>query len=199
MTQSLPYLRETASQTAGPYVRIGLAPKAAGFDLTSSQLGDVIAEPGVQGERITIEGIVQDGTGAPVKDVLIEIWQADAAGHYHQSPDPATGFRGWGRCVPAFEDGVFRFETIKPGAVVLPGGEEMAPHLCLWLVARGINTGLHTRLYFGDEAVANGNDPVLNLIEQAHRRNTLIAKASGSSYRFDIVLQGPDETVFFDV
>ena len=199
MTQSLEYLSETASQTAGPYVHIGLAPKAAGLDFKGPHLGDVIAGPDAPGERISVEGVVRDGTGAPVKDLLIEIWQADAEGGYHERPDPVTGFRGWGRCVPAFDDGTFRFETIKPGAVNLPDGRQMAPHICLWLVARGINTGLHTRLYFADEADANSEDPVLGLIEQAQRKDTLVAKRDETGYRFDIVLQGPGETVFFDV
>lgn len=199
MTQSLSYLNETASQTAGPYVHIGLAPRAAGIDIYAQQLGESIAGPEAEGARISITGTVTDGTGAPVKDVLIEIWQADSKGHYPEHSDDDHGFRGWGRVVPDFESGVFTFETIKPGRVSLADGRLMAPHLNLWLVARGINTGLHTRLYFGDEDEANEQDPVLSLIEQAHRRQTLIAKPEGSSYRFDISLQGAQETVFFDV
>lgn len=199
MVQPLNYLKETASQTAGPYLHIGLSPRAAGFNLKGLQLGDVIAGPDAPGDRINVEGVVKDGTGAAVKDVLIEIWHADAAGQYHEQTDPKTGFRGWGRCVPALDDGVFKFQTIKPGRVDVPSGGQMAPHICLWLVARGINTGLHTRLYFADEPDANAKDPVLNLIEQTHRKNTLIAEPTETGYRFDVVLQGTDETVFFDV
>jgi protocatechuate 3,4-dioxygenase alpha subunit len=208
MVQALPYLRETASQTAGPYVHIGLAPGAAGFDIYRRELGGMIAGANVPGARIRVEGVVTDGTGAPVKDVLLEAWQADANGVYPHPEDPrahaaAPGFRGWGRVISDFESGLWGFETIKPGAVRGRGGQMMAPHINLWIVARGINIGLHTRLYFGDEAVANAADPVLNLIEQAHRRDTLVAKAAVQEgvtlYRFDICLQGERETVFFDV
>lgn len=199
MTQKLNYLKETASQTAGPYVHIGLAPIEAGFDLQGPQIGQSIAGPDAAGERILIEGTVLDGTGAVVKDVLIEVWQADATGQYHEKPVSPSGFRGWGRTAPDFGTGIFAIETVKPGAVSLPDGGQMAPHLCLWLVARGINTGLHTRIYFEDERSANATDPVLALIEQDHRRDTLIARQTPSGYRFDIVLQGEAETVFLDV
>jgi protocatechuate 3,4-dioxygenase alpha subunit len=208
MVQPLDYLKETASQTAGPYVHIGLAPGAAGFEIFRQELGQVIAAPDVPGERIRVEGLVLDGTGAPVKDVLIEVWQADSNGAYPHPEDPhhssvATGFRGWGRIISDFDTGLYRFETIKPGAVKGRKGAMQAPHLSLWIVARGINIGLHTRVYFSDEAEANAADPVLNLIEQHNRRATLIAARQdgpeGPVYRFDIRLQGDDETVFFDL
>lgn len=199
MVQKLNYLKESASQTAGPYVHIGLAPGAAGFDIYRTELGHDIIGPNAKGDRITIVGMVTDGTGAPVKDVLIEVWQANADGTYPGQGDVEDGFRGWGRVIPDFDTGEFSFETVKPGVVMGRNGRPMAPHLNLWLVARGINIGLNTRLYFGDEVQANAADPVLNLIEQTHRRNTLIAKADGSTYQFDICLQGDDETVFFDI
>ncbi|WP_439104755.1 protocatechuate 3,4-dioxygenase subunit alpha [Celeribacter marinus] len=199
MVQKLNYLKESASQTAGPYVHIGLAPGAAGFDIYRTELGHDIIGPNAKGDRITIVGMVTDGTGAPVKDVLIEVWQANADGTYPGQGDVEDGFRGWGRVIPDFDTGEFSFETVKPGVVMGRNGRPMAPHLNLWLVARGINIGLNTRLYFGDEVQANAADPVLNLIEHTHRRNTLIAKADGSTYQFDICLQGDDETVFFDI
>lgn len=198
MTQSLNYLKETASQTAGPYVHIGLAPGDAGFDIYAQELGRDIAGPNAKGQRITVTGMVTDGTGAPVKDVLIEIWQANAAGIYAGAGDVEEGFRGWGRVIPDFDTGKFTFETVKPGAVAGTDGRMAAPHLNLWLVARGINVGLNTRMYFDDET-ANASDPVLNLIEQAHRRDTLIAKGEASTYEFNISLQGENETVFLDV
>ncbi|PUB17506.1 protocatechuate 3,4-dioxygenase subunit alpha [Yoonia sediminilitoris] len=195
MAQKLDYLRETASQTAGPYVHIGLAPGAAGFEIFDNELGQDIAGPNAKGERIRVEGIVRDGTGSPVKDVLIEIWQANADGiyaHPESAGEVEEGFRGFGRVIPAFETGIWAFDTIKPGAV------DGAPHLNLWVVARGINVGLNTRLYFSDED--NSADPVLNLIEWENRRATLIAqRGDDATYRFDITLQGDNETVFFDV
>lgn len=208
MAQPLNYLRETASQTAGPYVHIGLAPGAAGFHLFEKELGTDIAGPNAKGERITVEGTVTDGTGATVKDVLIEVWQANAAGIYaspvdRRADEVEDGFRGWGRIISDFSTGLFTFDTIKPGIVPGRNGRPMAPHLNLWIVARGINIGLSTRMYFDDEAEANASDPVINLIEQADRRATLIARRETRDgkpvYRFDIRLQGDGETVFFDV
>ncbi|UXX82209.1 protocatechuate 3,4-dioxygenase subunit alpha [Roseovarius pelagicus] len=199
MVQSLSYLKESASQTAGPFVHIGLAPGDAGFDIYRTELGRDIAGPNAPGTRITVTGTVTDGTGAPVTDVLIEVWQADADGIYPGQGTVADGFRGWGRVIPDFDSGMFTIKTVKPGQVMGRNGRMMAPHLNLWLVARGINTGLNTRMYFADQETANAADPVLNLIEQTHRRQTLIARADGDSYHFDICLQGEDETVFFDI
>ncbi|TGD60947.1 protocatechuate 3,4-dioxygenase subunit alpha [Tabrizicola sp. WMC-M-20] len=203
MVQPLNYLKESASQTAGPYVHIGLAPGAAGFDIYRKELGQDIAGPDAPGERIRVEGVVFDGTGAPVKDVLMEAWQADAAGIHPHPEDPrhadcAPGFRGWGRIITDFDTGVWAFDTIKPGQVMGRDGRPMAPHISLWIVARGINVGLNTRMYFEDED--NSADPVINLIEHIERRQTLLArKVSPGRYRFDIRLQGTGETVFMDV
>jgi protocatechuate 3,4-dioxygenase, alpha subunit len=204
MPQSLQYLRETASQTAGPYVHIGLAPGEAGFRIYDRELGWDIAGPNARGERIRVEGRVIDGMGAPLRDVLIEVWQANANGHYAH-PDGGgpveEGFRGWGRVISDFSTGEWAFETVKPGKIPGRNVGTQAPHLNLWIVARGINIGLNTRMYFGDEA--NGTDPVLNLIEWEDRRATLIARRTLREgrpvYRFDIKLQGDDETVFFDM
>lgn len=199
-------LHETASQTAGPYVHIGLAPGAAGFDIYSAELGRDIAGPHAAGERIRVEGLVIDGTASPVKDVMLEAWQANAHGHYAH-PDGGgpveDGFRGWGRVITDFDTGEWAFDTIKPGAVPARTTGVQAPHLNLWIVARGINVGLNTRMYFEDEEAANAADPVLTLIEWENRRATLIAtrtmRASVPVYRFDIRLQGDAETVFFDI
>jgi protocatechuate 3,4-dioxygenase alpha subunit len=206
MRQTLDYLKETPSQTAGPYVHIGLAPGAAGFDIYAQELGHDIAGPKAKGERIRVEGSVIDGMGSPIKDVLLEAWQANADGIYDHPEHPGEvedGFRGWGRVIPDFDTGNWTFETVKPGAVTDLNGRQMAPHISLWIVARGINVGLQTRLYFSDEAAANAADPVLNLIEWKRRRATLIAERTDSDgtpvYRFDIKLQGEDETVFFDI
>lgn len=206
MLQQLNYLRETASQTAGPYVHIGLAPGAAGFEIYKQELGRDIAGPNAKGERIRVEGRVIDGMGAPIKDVLLEVWQANADGNYAhpEGGGPVEeGFRGWGRLITDFDTGEWGFDTVKPGRTRGRNVGMQAPHLNLWIVARGINIGLNTRMYFADEAGANAEDPVLNLIEWEHRRATLVAtrtERNGTAvYRFDIKLQGEDETVFFDV
>jgi protocatechuate 3,4-dioxygenase, alpha subunit len=208
MVQQLTYLKETASQTAGPYVHIGLIPGMAGFDIFEKNFTNVLAGPTTKGERITLEGRVLDGTGTPLRDVLLEIWQANAAGRYNHPADHSPGvidedFRGWGRAGSDFETGLITFETIKPGATVDKTGRKCAPHVNVWIVARGINIGLNTRIYFSDEDAANAADPVMNLIEQPVRRSTLIARRSERAgkivYDFTINLQGPDETVFFDV
>jgi protocatechuate 3,4-dioxygenase alpha subunit len=206
MPQKLDYLKETPSQTAGPYVHIGLAPGAAGFDIYKQELGWDIAGPNAKGERIRVEGRVIDGMGSPIKDVLLEAWQANADGIYAHPEHPGSvedGFRGWGRVITDFATGEWGFDTIKPGPVTDQNGSVAAPHISLWIVARGINVGLQTRLYFSDEADANAADPVLNLIEWERRRQTLVAerteKDGKTVYRFDIKLQGQEETVFFDI
>lgn len=206
MEQKLNYLKETPSQTAGPYVHIGLAPGAAGFDIYREELGWDIAGPHAKGERIRVEGIVIDGTGSPIKDVLLEAWQANAEGiyaHPEHNGEVEEGFRGWGRVITDFKTGEWAFDTVKPGPVMGRNGQMMAPHINLWLVARGINIGLNTRIYFDDEAEANASDPIINTIEWERRRQTLIAKRSEREgkiiYRFDVKLQGQDETVFFDI
>jgi protocatechuate 3,4-dioxygenase alpha subunit len=208
MPQPLNYLKETASQTAGPYVHIGLIPAMAGFDIFDKNFSNVLVTPNTQGERIMLEGKVIDGSGTPLRDVLLEIWQANAAGRYNHPADRSAGtleqdFRGWGRAGSDFDTGVVTFETIKPGAISDKAGRKYAPHVNVWIVARGINIGLNTRLYFSDEEAANAADPVLNLVEPPVRRKTLIATRSERGgqvvYSFEINLQGAEETVFFDV
>ena len=206
---TLDYLPETPSQTAGPYVHIGLIPHQAGFDMFEKPFGNVLAGPDTPGERIRIEGRVLDGLGAPCRDVLVEIWQANAAGRYNHPADRQEGaldpgFRGWGRTGTDFATGLWSFETVKPGPVLgRRGHKPMAPHVNVWLVARGINIGLSTRLYFADEAALNEQDPVLRMIDPAVRRETLIARREqrdgAAAYVFDIRLQGEGETVFFDI
>ncbi|MGG6892794.1 MULTISPECIES: protocatechuate 3,4-dioxygenase subunit alpha [Rhizobium] len=204
MVQELGYLKETPSQTAGPYVHIGLTPNYSEIGgIYETDLGSSMVNDKTLGERITVTGKVLDGAGAPVKDAVLEIWQADSAGLYN-SPSELRGtadpnFTGWGRCPTNSADGVFRFETIKPGRVPFKDGRKMAPHITFWIVARGINIGLHTRMYFPEEAAANAEDPLLARIEHRDRVATLVGVKAGSTYTFDIHLQGDKETVFLDI
>lgn len=202
--QSLNRLKESPSQTAGPYVHIGCMPNFCDIKgVYPEDLGSSMVNEQTRGQRITITGIVYDGTGTPLKDAMIEIWQADADGLY-PSPEEHRGtadpnFTGWGRKAGDYGTGQWIFETVMPGAVPFPDGRMMAPHITFWVVARGINVGLQTRMYFPDEADANAKDPILTRIEHQNRVPTLIAKKTGDgSYRFDIFLQGENETVFFD-
>lgn len=200
---------ETASQTAGPFLHIGMAPRAIGHDVRDEERRwHVLAEAGAVGERIRLEGLVLDGTGSPVRDALVEIWQANAHGKYHHPEDRQAkpvdpAFRGFGRAAADLGTGLWWFETVKPGRVPGRRGAVMAPHVNVALFARGINLHLNTRIYFADEAEANAQDPVLQLIEPPTWCRTLLAQVQrrdGSTvYRLDIRLQGEDETVFFDV
>lgn len=196
--------KESASQTAGPYVHIGCTPNFIGNSgVYGEDLGARMVNDRTKGERITVTGRVMDGAGTPLRDALVEIWQADAQGLYN-SPSEMRGvadaqFAGWGRQPADAETGAFSFDTVKPGRVPFVDGRPQAPHIGLWIVARGINLGLHTRMYFGDEAAANAEDPVLGRIEHKVRVPTLIAPRDGDTYRFDIHLQGEHETVFFDI
>lgn len=204
MPQRLERLKETASQTAGPYVHIGLTPNFSGITgVYPEDLGIAMVNDQTLGERIIIRGRVIDGGNKPLTDAVIEIWQADAAGLYNSPNEPRgeadPNFTGWGRCAADTETGEYRFETIKPGRVPMRDARLQAPHVTFWIVARGINLGLNTRMYFSDEADANAEDPILARIEHRSRVSSLIATREGDTYTFDIYLQGPDETVFFDI
>jgi protocatechuate 3,4-dioxygenase, alpha subunit len=204
MVQNLGRLKESPSQTAGPYVHIGLTPNFCGIaGVYAGDLGASMINANTKGERIKVRSKIIDGAGMPLKDALVEIWQADADGLYN-SPSELRGtadphFTGWGRHATSMESGEVVFETIKPGRVPFKDGRPMAPHITFWIVARGINIGLHTRMYFGDEEKANAEDPVLARIEHRIRVPTLIAPREGDTYTFDIHLQGEKETVFFDI
>ncbi|MFZ0658079.1 MAG: protocatechuate 3,4-dioxygenase subunit alpha [Candidatus Binataceae bacterium] len=188
--------RLTPSQTVGPF--FGPALVRAGAER--------LADSAARGERIVIEGAVLDGDGAPVPDAMIEIWQANAEGRYDHREDTQEklldpNFHGFGRA-GTIESGEFRFYTIKPGAVAGDRATLQAPHVNVCVFARGLLHHLMTRIYFPEESAANAVDPILNLVEPK-RRATLIAGGSGTSsprtLRFDIILQGDNETVFFDV
>lgn len=190
----------TPSQTVGPFFHYMLTPRDYGYP---ELVGNSLLTPDALGERIRIEGRVFDGDGAPVPDAMLEIWQADATGRYASPADPnapanAT-FKGFGRA-PTSKDGVYVFDTIKPGRVTGPGGKPMAPHININLFGRGMLRHVFTRLYFADE-VANAEDPILALVVDPTARATLIAQrkpgATPPTYVLDLHLQGPKETVFF--
>jgi len=187
-------LQTTTSQTVGPFFAIGL-----------NRLKRVeIAGPEISGERIIIAGRVIDGDGKPVPDAMIEIWQANSHGKYAHPEDEQKkplepGFQGYGR-VPVDESGRFCFATIKPGSVPGPKGRPQAPHLAVSVFMRGLMKRLVTRIYFPDEP-ANAEDFVLNLVEP-ERRATVIAQRNPKeigALEWNVVLQGLNETVFFDI
>ncbi|TWP50456.1 protocatechuate 3,4-dioxygenase subunit alpha [Lentzea tibetensis] len=173
----------TSSQTVGPFFAIGLP----------WEDGPFVVPAGTPG-AFHIAGRMVDGTGEPVPDALIETWQADPDGRFDHPDDPrgavSSGFRGFGRCATDV-NGRFEFLTLKPGA--LPG---QAPHVDVSVFCRGMLRRLVTRIYFPDSD--NSADPVLALVDSEFR-HTLIASVAPFGYRFDICLQGQDETVFFDV
>jgi protocatechuate 3,4-dioxygenase, alpha subunit len=193
-------IKQTPSQTVGPYFAFGLAPAQYGYPLKSIA-GGQMALADTEGERIRIEGRVLDGKGEPVLDALIELWQADAKGRYAHPVDPRgsnAGFKGFGRQGTGTDPECrFHFYTIKPGQV----DAVQAPHINVIVLMRGLLLHAYTRIYFSDEAAANAKDPVLQSVP-ADRRQTLIAERTtspaGPVYRFDIRMQGPAETVFFD-
>lgn len=199
MVQPLNTPMETPSQTAGPYVHIGCIPTFAGVDgVYPEDLGLSPIAEGAQGETVTITGSVYDGNGWALRDAMMESWQADGAGIFPGHPGADPEVTGFCRFAADKDTGEFTLRTIKPGWVRMRGGGFQAPHIAVWIVARGLNIGLQTRIYFeGDD---HAGDPVLDRIEQRNRVETLIAKKTGDGrYRWDIRLQGEDETVFLDM
>jgi len=170
---------QTPAQTVGPFLSLGLATADGPY---------VVAPDAPDG--FWIRGQVRDGAGAVLTDALVETWQAGPDGRF------GAAFRGFGRC-PTDDDGRYAIRTRKPGPVPAPGGRPQAPHLDVSVFARGLLHRVVTRIYFPDEA-GNDADPVLSSVP-ADRRHTLVATAAGDGYRFDIHLQGDDETVFFRI
>ncbi|HEY4023137.1 MAG TPA: protocatechuate 3,4-dioxygenase subunit alpha [Pseudonocardiaceae bacterium] len=184
-------LLSTPSQTVGPYLSLVLPWPDGPF---------AVAE-GTE-NAVWITGTVYDGSGAEVLDALVETWQADGNSRFTHPDDPrggptTPGFRGFGRC-PTDEHGNYRILTVKPGALPAPEGGTEAPHIDVSVFARGLLNRVITRIYFADEQQANAADPVLATVD-VNRRTTLIARADGDGYRFDIHFQGEHETVFFDL
>jgi len=187
---------QSPSQTVGPFFHYGLVDAGGENILVTDQ---------TKGQRIRIKGRVIDGEGQGVSDALIEIWQADSGGHYNHPQDPNhhqadRHFKGFGRAATD-PNGMYTFETIMPGMVAYDDRTFQAPHINVRIFARGMLIHAYTRLYFSDQEAANNADPVLNLVPE-DRRHTLIARREDSNglptYCFEIVLQGENETVFFE-
>lgn len=175
-------LLPTPSQTVGPYFGIALTPDGANELVPADTPGSIL-----------VEGTLRDGAGAPVREGMLEIWQADEEGRYSESD---TGFTGFGRC-HTDDQGHYEFRTIKPGAVLGPDGTSQAPHINVSVYGPGLLKPVRTRMYFSDQKTANSTDPVLSAVEESRRR-LLVAGVTGVRVRFDVKLQGDDETPFFD-
>ena len=187
----------TSSQTVGPFFAPAL--------LREDARRNVLTQLDTVGERVRIEGSVLDGDGVPVPDAMVEIWQANSHGRYNHAADqgPAPldpSFFGFGRSGTE-DDGSYWFETVKPGSVLFDKEQLQAPHICVTVFSRGLLNHLVTRLYFEDEP-GNALDPVLQCVPK-DRRATLLARREARDtvvvYRFDIALQGADETAFFNL
>lgn len=215
--QSPDLFGQTPSQTVGPFFHYGLPWKGGADLIGSSDLGArpelfpedhyVLAQPSMPiapvEDAIVIHGRVTDGNGDPVPDAMIEIWQADASGRYPGSAgscEPASlkhEFRGFGRSSTS-ESGEYLFRTVRPGRVPGPDDQLQAPHIAVSVLGRGLLKRLVTRLYF-DGGKGNDQDPVLSLVPAARRQTLLASSKDSLRWRFDIVLQGPCETVFFQL
>jgi protocatechuate 3,4-dioxygenase alpha subunit len=188
-----PWLEPTPSQTVGPFFHDAL------LDEDRSEL-----VPPDHPEAIRIEGTVYDGEGEPVSDAMVEIWQANGAGRYNDPKDDRQdlpldeGFSGFGRS-GTDAGGRFSFVTVKPGPIPLPDGGMQAPHIMVSVFARGLLRRVVTRIYFPDEEEANANDPILSSVEDPGLRRTLVARDEGGALRFDIHLQGANQTAFFEL
>jgi protocatechuate 3,4-dioxygenase, alpha subunit len=184
----------TPSQTVGPYFSMRL-PWAE---------GPYVVPEGTPG-AVTIYGRLLDGAGDPIPDGLIETWQADPAGRFAHPADPRgpvpdgdLAFRGFGRC-PTGHDGSWKIVTLKPGPLPTGDGQTEAPHLTVSVFARGALDRSVTRIYFPDETTANDADPALQAVPPGRRWTLIAAPAGDHLLRFDIRLQGDNETVFFDL
>ena len=197
--------KQTPSQTAGPYLHIGFLPKKVGINSSfSRELNNLILSEKTKGTRIEISGKIYDGNNEVLKDALIEIWQVDSNGNYQsrltQNNKYDKNFSNWGRTSCDLNTGLWKFNTIKPGKVQLNKSEILAPHIWLWIVARGINLGLYTCMYFSDENTLNKLDRNLKKLTNYNNLQSLFAvNIEEHKYEFNIYLQGDKETIFFNV
>ena len=197
-------LKQTPSQTAGPYLHIGFLPKTVGINSSfSRELNNLILSEKTEGTRIEISGKIYDGNNEVLKDALVEIWQVDSNGNYQSRLTKKNkydkNFSNWGRTSCDFNTGLWKFNTIKPGIVQLNKSEILAPHIWFWIVARGINLGLYTCMYFSDENTLNKLDRNLKKITNNNLQSLFAVNIEKYKYEFNIYLQGDKETIFFNV
>ena len=197
-------LKQTPSQTAGPNLHIGFLPKKVGINSSfSRELNNLILSEKTKGTRIEISGKIYDGNNEVLKDALIEIWQVDSNGNYQsrltQNNKNDKNFSNWGRTSCDFNTGLWKFNTIKPGIVQLNKSEILAPHIWFWIVARGINLGLYTCMYFNDENTLNKLDRNLKKLTNNNLQSLFAVNIEKYKYEFNIYLQGDKETIFFNV
>ena len=198
-------LKQTPSQTAGPYLHIGFLPKKVGINSSfSRELNNLILSEKTKGTRIEISGKIYDGNNEVLKDALVEIWQVDSNGNYQSRLTKKNkydkNFSNWGRTSCDFNTGLWKFNTIKPGIVQLNKSEILAPHIWLWIVARGINLSLYTCMYFSDENTLNRLDRNLKkLFNNSNLQSLFAVNVEKYKYEFNIHLQGNKETIFFNV
>ena len=195
-------LKQTPSQTIGPFFSYGLTPEQSNYPNLSSVSSNSLLTDSTKAEENRLEGNIFDGTGNIVSDAMIEIWQADAEGRYpdqQRSGKANSNFSGFGRC----DTGVDRqnnyiFKTIKPGQI----DTKTAPHINVTIFMRGLLLHVFTRIYFSDEGKSNSADAVLSTVPFDRQKTLIAEKVAGvtpATYVLDIFLQGEKETVFFDI
>ena len=197
-------LKQTPCQTAGPYLHIGFLPTKVGINSSfSRELNNLILSEKTKGTRIEISGKIYDGNNEVLKDALVEIWQVDSNGNYQSRLTKKNkydkNFSNWGRTSCDFNTGLWKFNTIKPGIVQLNKSEILAPHIWFWIVARGINLGLYTCMYFSDENTLNKLDRNLKKFTNNNLQSLFAVNIEKYKYEFNIYLQGDKETIFFNV
>lgn len=174
-------MKQTPSQTVGPYFAYGLTPEQYGYDF-KALVGNEMVNPLEHADTITIVGKITDGNGEVIPDAMVELWQNDGQQALFGRCGTGTG-----------AESRFTFRTVKPKA--LPN---QAPYFTLIIFMRGLLHHTYTRIYFPEDAQLNEKDEVLNMIP-AERRNTLIATKTATGYEFNIHMQGKNETVFFEI
>ncbi|MFR0639480.1 protocatechuate 3,4-dioxygenase subunit alpha [Arthrobacter sp. LS16] len=174
----------TPGQTIGPFY---------GYALPFEKGGELVNQ--AHPAAVRLHGVVYDGNGEVIPDSMLEIWQADENGTVVSRDGSLVRdgytFTGWGR-VPVDNVGHYTFTTVNPG----PTEEGKAPFIMLTVFARGLLNRLFTRIYLPEDTEALANDPLLTSLPEDRRKTLIATREADGSLRFDIRLQGEDETVF---